>query len=139
MCVGLLPNRLLEQLNVEADRPHEEVDVLQTVGCECWRQGLGEADGVHDTILDSNDKSLLLVRAGTNTDSGEKLPDVGILIGGNATRENVRKSGLEDVEELSVGHVPVEIISVEFMSHETMNIEELTKNANPVHCLRHYA
>lgn len=92
--------RLLEQLDVKPDGSHEKVDIVQALLGHIGRQSLGESHRVHDTVLDSNDKSLLLVGSGANANGGKELPNVDILSRGHGARENMGKSRLEMIEEL---------------------------------------
>ncbi len=73
-----------------------------------WGKSLRKSNCLHDTILDRHDQTLLLLRASTNTDSSEELPDVDILASIDRAREDVREGGLERVEEAIVGVDPVE-------------------------------
>lgn len=82
--------RLLKQLHVQSDGAHEEVHAAEAVGRHGRRQGLGESDSVKDAILDSENQPCLLVMGCTDTHSSKELPDVDVLSGINATRENVR-------------------------------------------------
>ena len=57
------------------------------------------ADGTHDAILDSEDKTLLLIRRGADTDRSEKLPDIDVIARIDAAWENVRQARFNNVEE----------------------------------------
>lgn len=65
-------------------------------------------DGLHNTVLDSHDESLLLFGTGTNTDCSKELPDVNILSGIDSTREDVGESRFEGIEESIVNANPVQ-------------------------------
>ena len=74
----------------------------------CWGKSFRKSNCLHDTVLDGHDQALLLLRAGTNTNSSEELPDVDILASIDRAGEDVREGRLEDVEEAIVGVDPVE-------------------------------
>lgn len=97
---------LLQELNVQTDRPHKQVDVLQTLGCHVLRKRLGQSDGIHDTILDGKDQTRLLVRACPDANGGKQLPDIHVFARGDSAGEHVGKAGFEKVEELGVSHIP---------------------------------
>ena len=71
-------------------------------------KSLRNSNCLHDTVLDRHDQALLLLRAGTDTNSGEELPDVDILASIDRAREDVREGRLEGIEEAIVGVDPDE-------------------------------
>ena len=88
-----------KQLDIEADRLHEQVHVRQALSRHIRRQRLRVTDGTHDTILDTKDKTLLLIRGRADADGGEKLPDVDVVARVDAAREDVGQARLDDVKE----------------------------------------
>lgn len=96
--------RLTEQLNVEPDSPHEQVDVAQALPVHVLWQTLADSDCLHDALLDTDDEALLLIRRSTNAHGGEELPDVDIVCGSDAGvgGEDVGQQGLDGVEKARV-------------------------------------
>jgi hypothetical protein len=88
------------------------------VGRKCLRK----THGLHDAILDSHNKSLLLIRACTNTDSGQELPDVDIFAGVDRTGEYGRKTRLKGVEEFVIDNDPAIISTVLSMLKHKLTI-----------------
>ena len=50
---------------------------------------------------------MLLLRAGTDTNSGEELPDIDIFASIDGAREDIWESGLEGVKEAIISIDPV--------------------------------
>jgi hypothetical protein len=73
-----------KELDIQTDGPHEQVDVAQALPAHIFRQRLADGDGLHHALLDADDESLLLVRAGTYTHRCEELPDVDVICCGDA-------------------------------------------------------
>lgn len=113
-------HRLGEEVNIQSDRPHEEVDVRQTLATQSRRQSLSESDGVHDTILDGHDESLLLLRTSTDANRSKELPNVDIFAGVNSAGEDRRESRLESVEEIVIGTDPANLLGTFYILPETL-------------------
>jgi len=67
-----------------------------------WRKRLGKSYGLHDTVLDSHDKTLLLLRACTNADRSKKLPDIDIFTSVDCTRENGSEGRFKNIKEVVI-------------------------------------
>jgi hypothetical protein len=93
-----------QELDIQTDGPHEQVDIAQALPAHILRQGLADGNSLHNALLDTNDKSLLLVRAGTNTHSGKELPHVDIVCCGDTGvgGEDVGQQWLDGVEQARV-------------------------------------
>ena len=70
------------------------------------RERLANVDGVHDTILDANNQSLLLLGGCARTHGCKELPHVNVLIILDGAGEDVRKRRLESAEQELEGLVP---------------------------------
>jgi hypothetical protein len=79
---------LLQQLDIQADGPHEKIDTSQTLRCHGRRKGLRQRHCVENSVLDSKNKSCLLVMVGANTHGGKKLPYIDIFAAIDTTRED---------------------------------------------------
>jgi hypothetical protein len=112
----MLTNSLLQQLNIQPNRAHKEVDVIQALLGHISGECLGYRDGIHDTVLDSKNKSLLLISARANANGGQELPDVDVLSRDDSAGENVRESGLQVVEEAVECSDPKMIVSSGYSS-----------------------
>lgn len=64
-CMGAL----CQQSDIQANRMHEQIDVVQTLSRKLNWQRLRQGDGIHHPVLHLQDKCLLLIRAGADTDS----------------------------------------------------------------------
>lgn len=93
---------LAKQLNVQPDRPHEQVDMAKSCCGKFLRQSLAHVDGVHNAILDTDNEALLLLSRRTGTHRCEELPHVDILIILDRAGENVWQDRLDGVEKTVV-------------------------------------
>ena len=100
--VAVLLSALDKQLNIQTYRSHEEIDIRQPLARHRWWERLRQVDSLHDTVLDSHDKTLLLIWASTHADSGQELPHVDVLAAVDGAGEDVWKGMLDGVEELVV-------------------------------------
>ena len=64
-----------------------------------WGKRLCKRNSLHNTILDSHDKPLLLLGASAYSDRGQELPDVDIFTSIDSAGEDGGEGGLQDVEE----------------------------------------
>ena len=91
-----------EQFHIKAYAMHEEVDICKALARHRRWQCLSKSDCFHDTILDSHDKSLLLVGTRSDADGGEELPYIHIFTGIDSTGEYMWKCGLQCIKELII-------------------------------------
>lgn len=105
----LAENRSHEKINVEADGPHEEINIGQTLAGHRGRQSLREVDSLHDTVLDGHDKALLLLRAGADADGSQELPYVYILASVDRAGEDIGESPFNNVKECVISREPTDV------------------------------
>lgn len=93
-----------EKLDIQTNSPHEQVDIAEALPAHILRQGLADGNSLHHTLLDTDDKSLLLVGAGANTHGGQELPHVNVVCRGDTGvgGEDVGQQWLDGVEEARV-------------------------------------
>lgn len=89
---------------------HEQVDISKALSCKVLWQGLGDLDGSQDSVLDSNNKSLLLFGVGSDAESCKQLPDVAVLARRGSARKDMGKCWLQNVEKVRVVCLPVQFI-----------------------------
>jgi len=103
---GELLSALTKKLNIQANRAHEEIDILEALGSHVGRQGLGERDRGHDTVFDGDDQPRLLIRIRANAQRGQELPHVDVVARVDGAGKHVRERGLDEVEKLVVRDLP---------------------------------
>ena len=81
----------VQKLDIQSDGTHEEVHAAQTLTAHSRWQCLRQGNCVEDTLLHSKNKACLLVVVGTHTHSSKELPNIDVLSGVDAARENVKK------------------------------------------------
>ena len=72
-----------KELDIQTDSSHEQVDIAEALPAHILWQGLADGNSLHHTLLDTDDKSLLLVGAGAYTHGGKELPDVDVVCCGD--------------------------------------------------------
>jgi hypothetical protein len=99
-----------KKLDIQPNSSHEQVDVAKSLPAHILRQRLANSNSLHNTLLDTNNKSLLLVGAGAHTHGGEELPDVNVVRSGDTGvgGEDVRQQWLDSVEEARVQFRPLD-------------------------------
>jgi hypothetical protein len=105
-----------KKLDIQTDSPHKQVDIAKSLPAHILRQGLANSNSLHNTLLDTDDKSLLLIGAGANTHGGEELPDVNVVCSGDTGvgGEDVRQQWLDGVEEAGVQFRPLDRVFLLF-------------------------
>lgn len=101
---------LLKQFNIQTNGVHKQVNRSQPGRCHGAWKGLRVGNSVENTILDSKNQALLLLRVGTDTHGSKKLPDDNILSGVDAAREDMMQGRLQDVEEEIEGLLPMSVL-----------------------------
>lgn len=115
---GFVCRSLLQKLDVKTNGHHEEVDAVKTLFRHIGRQSLRDADSIHDTILHSQNQSLLFFGVRVDAEGGEELPHIDILSGSHSAREDVRQCVLESIEEMVKGSSPRLVLAGEIVSRE---------------------
>lgn len=126
---------LLKQFNIQTNGVHKQVDRSQPGRCHGARKGLCVGNSVENTILDSKNQALLLLRVGTDTHGSKKLPDDNILSGVDAAREDMMQSRLQDVEEEVEGLLPMSVLVDVF----NLDLDVLTIRPKAEGCLHRLA
>lgn len=80
----------LQQLDVETNGNHEEVDVVEALLRHIRGQGLRDADGIHHTVLYCKDQPLLFLRVCVHTKRRKELPHIYVLAGNDSAGEDIR-------------------------------------------------
>jgi hypothetical protein len=88
----------LQQLHIQANGTHKEVDAPKALARHVRRQSLRELDSVEDTILDREDEARLLIMGGGHAHGGEELPHVDIFASVDAAGENMRQRRFKLIE-----------------------------------------
>ena len=106
-CLG---SESLQELHIQSNSTHEQVDTAQAIASHRRRQALRNLHSIENTVLDGENEARLLVVVRIDAHGCQELPNIHVFAAVDAAGENVRQRYLKLVEESLERFIPIPML-----------------------------